>query len=48
MALPNYSWNIVNRRVHLDGSNTIEYKTYKEIINNYKQIIKFRTMKLHL
>lgn len=38
MALPNYSWNIVNRRVHLDGSNTIEYKTHKEKIGDYEYV----------
>lgn len=36
MVLPGYSWNIVNRRVHLDGSNTIEYKTHKEKIVDYE------------
>lgn len=38
MALPNYSWNIVNRRVYPDDSNTIEYKTHKEKIGDYEYV----------
>ena len=38
MLYKDYNWNIVNRRVHLDGSNTIEYKTIKEKIGDYEYI----------